>query len=165
MKFDKFREAVKKEVTEQEKNHIPKIVDIPLDLIQTNPRNTKNLDMSIDDLISTIPIVGLFNPITVYKNEDKFMLVSGERRKRAYEYLYHKTGETKYSTIPAIVMDLTTETPINFELKEKLAISVPNVNVRSPLNFNSKVEIFKNLGEVYDELQNKNYPLSDYLDR
>lgn len=168
MKFDRFREAVKKEAVQPKKDQSQSksIINIPLDLIQENPKNTKNLDMSVDDLVSTIPIVGLINPITVYEKDDQFVLVSGERRKRAYESLYHQTGDEKYSTIPAIVTDLmSSNLPINRDLKEKMAISIPNVNVRSPLNFYSKVEIFKNHGELYDQLLKENYSLSEYKDR
>lgn len=61
------------------------IVEISLDDIITNPNQPRtNFDpKALEELAASIKQLGLIQPITVRKNEDKFDLISGERRYRA----------------------------------------------------------------------------------
>jgi ParB family chromosome partitioning protein len=63
------------------------------------PRKDFN-PVKIKELANSIKEAGMIQPIVVYRKEDKYYLLVGERRWRAAQYL-------KWSTIPALVKDLT----------------------------------------------------------
>lgn len=64
-----------------------------------------HLDLDLDDLKASILQVGLSNPIRVEPNAaGKFELVQGWRRLSAYRALRDETGEARFATIPALLM-------------------------------------------------------------
>lgn len=79
---------------------LPRIIEIDLSKIDPNPdqpRKTFNQE-SLRELATTIEKHGLIQPITVKKidSNDRYVLVAGERRLRAFELL-------KRTSIPAIL--------------------------------------------------------------
>ena len=74
------------------------IEDIPISNIRINPDNPrKNFDTSaIEDLAHTIEEHGLLQPILVFKENESYRVLSGERRLRAVRHL-------KMDSIPCTV--------------------------------------------------------------
>ena len=83
---------------------LPKIVEIDLDNIDSNPHQPrKSFDQEkLDSLAANIEKHGLKYPILVSRDKGRFLLVGGERRYRAHRQL----GRT---TIAAIIVDGDTE--------------------------------------------------------
>jgi len=83
---------------------LPKIVEIDLDNIDSNPHQPrKSFDQEkLDSLAANIEKHGLKYPILVSRNDGRFRLVGGERRYRAHRQL----GRT---TIAAIIVDGDTD--------------------------------------------------------
>ena len=83
---------------------LPKIVEIDLDNIDSNPHQPrKSFDQEkLDSLAANIEKHGLKYPILVSRNKGRFLLVGGERRYRAHRQL----GRT---TIAAIIVDGDTD--------------------------------------------------------
>ena len=76
--------------------------DIELDLIDSFPNHPYHVfdDTDMSELVASIEANGLLNPIIVRKKVDgRYELISGHRRKRAYEIL-------KINEIRAIVVDV-----------------------------------------------------------
>ena len=70
------------------------IIEIELDLIDVNPYQPRTYfdEEALRELASSIKELGVIQPITVRKlSEDKFQLVSGERRFRASKLIGNKT--------------------------------------------------------------------------
>lgn len=78
-----------------------RIVEIEIDQIQSNPyQPRKKFDPStLRELADSIKEYGLLQPILVYKNQENYVLIAGERRYRASQLC----GK---NTIKAIVADL-----------------------------------------------------------
>ena len=76
--------------------------EINIEDIYPNPfQPRKNFNpVKIKELANSIKEAGMIQPIVVYRKEDKYYLLVGERRWRAAQYL-------KWPTIPALVKDLT----------------------------------------------------------
>ena len=67
--------------------------EIEIDLIDLNPfqpRTNFNI-FELEQLTSSIEKLGLIQPITVKKNENRYTLISGERRFRAFQKLSKKS--------------------------------------------------------------------------
>lgn len=69
------------------------IVELPLDKIKANPNQPRKEfnKEALQDLAQSIETSGLINPIHVKKDGDDFIIVSGERRWRAFNLLGKKT--------------------------------------------------------------------------
>jgi len=91
-------EEIKTADESQAKSVIGSIVEIPIEDITVNPYQPRTqFDReSIEELSKSIEQLGVIQPITVRKNQDKFDLISGERRLRASKMAGLKT-------IPAFV--------------------------------------------------------------
>ena len=74
------------------------VLEIDLNKISPNPYQPRKIfdESKIDELASSISENGVFQPIIVKQFDDKYIIVSGERRFRACQKL-------KLKTIPAIV--------------------------------------------------------------
>lgn len=83
------------------------ITEIPIDSITSidNPRKNFNFT-GIKELAASIEAHGLLQPITVRKKGEKYDLIAGERRLRAYQFLKRKT-------IPGIVKNVEQINPEN----------------------------------------------------
>lgn len=70
-----------------------RVVELDLDQIDRNPdQPRKHFDKgALQELASSIKEVGLLQPITVIKKDDRYLLVAGERRYRAHEILGRDT--------------------------------------------------------------------------
>jgi len=91
------------------------LVDIDIDNIYPNP-NQPRKKFSIDkikELANSINESGLIQPVVVYKKDEKYYLLVGERRWRASQYL-------KWKKIPAIVQEATSEDAIIKALVENI---------------------------------------------
>ena len=78
-------------ILDQKKNKL--FNEIQIDLIDLNPfqpRTNFNSD-ELEQLTSSIENLGLIQPITVKKNENRYTLISGERRLRAFQKLSKKS--------------------------------------------------------------------------
>ena len=80
--------------------NLPKIIEIDLSKLRTNPSQPRTIidEKSLDQLAATIEKHGLIQPIAVTNDPDepdRFIIVAGERRFRAFQ----KLGK---ETIPAI---------------------------------------------------------------
>lgn len=72
------------------------IQEIPLTLLKKNPAQKRRKYGDIKGLADTIAQRGLQNPISVVREGEIYIIVSGHRRAKAFEYLHKKT-------IPAII--------------------------------------------------------------
>lgn len=75
--------------------------------IENNPR-TRISQVQIEELAKSIAHTGLIHPITIFDNGEHFILISGERRFRAAQFLKWKTipcREVKNAT-PVIVSEI-----------------------------------------------------------
>ena len=87
------------------------VKDIPLKLIQDNPYQTRKRygKLGITKLAKNISERGLFHPIAVVQVKDKYVIVAGHRRKRAYKKLNRKT-------IPAIIRKKSSQKDLALDL-------------------------------------------------
>lgn len=85
------------------------VVHIPLEDIIFNPINTRfndeDTDETIQELVDNLRDSDLLNPIIVVPHDDKYMLVSGERRTKAFKKLNRRT-------IPAMIRPVSDELEI-----------------------------------------------------
>ena len=89
--------------------------DIDINLIKLNPNQprTNFNQKDISDLASSIKELGLIQPITVKQGHDNYVLISGERRLRAFKQLSIKT-------IPAYVRNANDQTSLEMALVENI---------------------------------------------
>ena len=78
--------------TEETKDIVGNIIDIPLKIIpnKSQPRSYFG-DQALSELAQSIESLGIIQPITVKKHDDKFLIISGERRFRASKIVGLKT--------------------------------------------------------------------------
>ena len=78
-------------ILDQKKNKL--FNEIQIDLIDLNPfqPRTNFNSNELEQLASSIEKLGLIQPITVKKNENRYTLISGERRLRAFQKLSKKS--------------------------------------------------------------------------
>ena len=78
-------------ILDQKKNKL--FNEIQIDLIDLNPfqPRTNFNSNELKQLTSSIEKLGLIQPITVKKNENRYTLISGERRLRAFQKLLKKS--------------------------------------------------------------------------
>ena len=78
-------------ILDQKKNRL--FNEIQIDLIDLNPfqPRTNFNSNELEQLTSSIEKLGLIQPITVKKNENRYTLISGERRLRAFQKLLKKS--------------------------------------------------------------------------
>ena len=91
------------------------VIEIEVDKIEPNPyqpRKEFSLD-SIKELANSIEKYGLMQPIVVIQNDDQYILVSGERRLRAFKYL-------KKDKIKALVVDYSLKDLREYALIENI---------------------------------------------
>jgi ParB family transcriptional regulator, chromosome partitioning protein len=90
-------------------------LEIDVDNIYPNPYQPRKKFSAerIKELADSLNESGLIQPVVVYKNEDKFFLMVGERRWRAAQYL-------NWKKIPAIIKDLSQDEIIVGALVENI---------------------------------------------
>lgn len=79
--------------TEETKDIVGNIIDIPLEKIIPNKSQPRSYfgDQALSELAQSIESLGIIQPITVKKQDDKFFIISGERRFRASKIVGLKT--------------------------------------------------------------------------
>lgn len=79
--------------TEGTKDIVGNIIDIPLEKIIPNKSQPRSYfgDQALSELAQSIESLGIIQPITVKKHDDKFLIISGERRFRASKIVGLKT--------------------------------------------------------------------------
>lgn len=79
--------------TEETKDIVGNIIDIPLEKIIPNKSQPRSYfgDQALSELAQSIESLGIIQPITVKKHDDKFLIISGERRFRASKIVGLKT--------------------------------------------------------------------------
>ena len=89
--------------------------EISVDSIDLNPfqPRTNFNKKDIDDLASSIKVLGLIQPITVKVDNDRYELISGERRLRAFKLL-------KINNIPAYVRKADDQASLEMALVENI---------------------------------------------
>ena len=89
--------------------------DIPLDLIDRNPYQTRiHFDeIALNELAESIKASGVVQPITVRPNSGRFQLITGERRWLA-------SGRAGKTTVPAIVRQVSNEQAMEITIIENL---------------------------------------------
>lgn len=90
-------------------------VEVDIDNIYPNPFQPRKKFSAerIKELADSLNESGLIQPVVVYKNEEKYYLMVGERRWRAAQYL-------NWKKIPAIIKDLTQDEIIVGALVENI---------------------------------------------
>lgn len=127
-------------------SNLDKIKMIPLDQVQGNQQNFYSIE-KIDELAETIEMVGLMHPISVVADGEKYRVISGHRRFKAYEKLYlDNLPDQKYARIPAMVMkDLD-------DLSETLALITANATARE-LTYSEKCQQERVLRETLQAMK------------
>lgn len=93
-----------------------RIHNIPVDLIERNPNQPRKVfqEAPLFELAESIRVCGIIQPLNVRKiSENKYELISGERRLKASKLIGLKT-------VPAIVMNIEEETSAVIALIENL---------------------------------------------
>ncbi|MCP5047692.1 MAG: ParB/RepB/Spo0J family partition protein [bacterium] len=90
-------------------------VEIDIDTIYPNPFQPRKKFSSerIKELADSLNESGMIQPVVVFKKEEKYFLMVGERRWRAAQYL-------KWGKVPAIIKDLTQDEVIVGALVENI---------------------------------------------
>ena len=96
-------------------NNSSSLNEIEINKISLNPNQPRtNFDQkSLDQLASSISELGLIQPITVQQSSEEFILISGERRLRAFKLLNLKS-------IPAYVRTANDQTSLEMALVENI---------------------------------------------
>ncbi len=99
---------------------LPKIYDIPIDLIDEFPDHPfkVRMDEDMDQLVDSVKERGLITPITLRKKEDgRYEIVSGHRRKKACEI-------AGFSTIKADIQEMSRDEAIILMVESNFQRSV-----------------------------------------
>ena len=100
-------------ILDQKKNKPFNEIDIELiDLNPFQPRTNFNLN-ELEQLTSSIEELGLIQPITIKKNNNRYTLISGERRLRAFQKLGKKS-------IPAYIRHANDRESLEMALVENI---------------------------------------------
>lgn len=90
-------------------------LELELGLIETNPYQPRReiSEQQVEDLAQSIRAEGLIQPIVVRQRGQKFQLIAGERRLRAFQFL-------KLATIPARLMEVSDASSATLALIENI---------------------------------------------
>lgn len=86
---------------------------VPLDLLEPNPDQPRNVFLDLEDLVTSIERVGVLEPLLVRKADDGFQIISGERRYRAARM-------AGLEEVPCIVLDVDEARTLEISLIENL---------------------------------------------
>lgn len=105
---------------ERTENRLPKIYNLPLSEVDAFPNHPfkVKLDDDMEQLVQSVKERGIITPITVRKKEDgRYEIVSGHRRKRACELAGMKT-------VPAEIKELSRDEAVILMVESNLQRSV-----------------------------------------
>ena len=99
------------------------VVLLPLDKIKIQKFNVrkKDIQIGVEELAASIKTFGLLQPITVYLDSvnDRYVVLAGQRRFNAFNYLNEHNPGGKFNNIDAIVI----EEPKTDDLKKALSLT------------------------------------------
>lgn len=99
----------------KDKNIMEDFQELDINKIEPGNMQTRQYfdDKQLEELAETIKTTGILQPIIVYKYEDKFKIISGERRFRASKI-------AKLNTIPARIVSWSDEQILNANILENV---------------------------------------------
>jgi ParB family chromosome partitioning protein len=123
---------------------------LPLDKIHIDEWNVRTLDKDkgIEELEDSILKYGLLQPIVVFEERDKFHLIIGQRRVRAFKEL-KKKGHSQFSEIPSVILSKKPD-----EESAKILSLSENIH-RVELNRADIVEVISFLYKRYNKSANR----------
>lgn len=131
---------IKEEIEEKISGKHENILELETDLIKPNPhqpRKSFDRDM-LEDLINSIKIHGIIQPLVVYKEGNQYNLIAGERRHRAAKVI----GLEK---VPVVIRTATDQ--------EKLELAIVENIQRQNLNPIEKAIGYKKLADDFNMTQ------------
>ena len=141
---------------ERAENRLPKIYDIPLAEIDDFPDHPfqVRLDEDMDQLVESVKERGVITPITLRKkNDGRYEIVSGHRRRKACEL-------AGLETIPAEIKELTRDEAIILMVESNLQRSVILPSEKA-FSYKMRLEAMKRQGQRTDLTSR---PAGDKLD-
>jgi len=119
---------------------------IPIDKINIGEYNVRTLDKDkgIEELAESILKHGLLQPVVVFQEGDKYCLIIGQRRVRAFKALV-KVGHSKFNEIPAVILPQKPD-----EENSKILSLSENIH-RVELNRADIVEVISYLYKKYNK--------------
>jgi len=119
---------------------------LPINKIKIGECNVRKLDRDkgIDELAESILKYGLLQPIVVFQEKDKFNLIIGQRRLRAFKDLKNK-GYSQFKEIPAVILPKKPD-----EENSKILSLSENIH-RVELNRADIIEVISFLYRKYDK--------------
>ena len=135
-----------KDDKEIREGRLPKIYEIPIELIDDFPDHPfkVKMDEDMDQLVESIKERGLITPVTLRPKEDgRYEVVSGHRRKKACEI-------AGLSTIKADVREMTRDEAIILMVESNLQRSVILPSEKA-FSYKMRLEAMKRQGRKFDE--------------
>lgn len=129
----------------RKENRLPKIYDIPLDMIDDFPDHPfkVRLDEDMDQLVESIKERGLITPITLRQKDDgRYEIVSGHRRKKACEI-------AGLETVRAEIKELSRDEAIILMVESNLQRSVILPSEKA-FSYKMRLEAMKRQGQRTD---------------
>jgi ParB family chromosome partitioning protein len=132
--------AIPTQDTEPQQQAGDAVRDIPLELIDRNPYQTRTHfdELALNQLAESIRASGVVQPITVRPSSGRFQLITGERRWLA-------SGRAGKTTVPAIVRQLSNEQALEITIIENLQ--------REDLNPVEQARAYERLGREFNLTQ------------
>lgn len=130
---------------ERTENRLPKIYDIPIELIDDFPDHPfkVRMDEDMEQLVESVKERGLITPITLRQKEDgRYEIVSGHRRKKACEI-------AGLSSVKADVKDMTRDEAIILMVESNLQRSVILPSEKA-FSYKMRLEALKRQGKRID---------------
>ena len=135
-----------KDDKELREGRLPKIYDIPIELIDDFPDHPfkVRMDEDMDQLVESIKERGLITPITLRPKEDgRYEIVSGHRRKKACEI-------AGLSVVKADVREMSRDEAIILMVESNLQRSVILPSEKA-FSYKMRLEAMKRQGRKFDE--------------
>lgn len=123
------------------------IDELPLDKIKVKKQNVRvhDIDVGIDDLAASIKAHGLIEPIVVYKSDELYFVLAGQRRLNAYATLNEKYPGDGFDRIPCFVR----VEPENDD--QKKALSLAENITQLPMSDSDLIKAVTDLYNVYGD--------------
>ncbi len=110
-------------------------LQIPIENINTTHVQARqgNIDKNVNELANSIELQGLFSPVLVVSiDNNRYELIAGQRRMKAYRDILSKKDSNKFSKIPAFVY-------ANLQEWEKKAMSINENFNQEPMSEEDKI--------------------------